>query len=110
MMSEQAQPSPALKPLKISCTSSDCDNGLHCFKATKKLKAAGQEGACRSCGVKLVDWERVRKKSLDDAQHTFAAMRQELIRHHFWHLEIDEKAKDPARRKGKVGLRSAVPK
>jgi hypothetical protein len=99
-----------LKPLKITCTSSDCENGLHCFKATKELKAAGQEGACRSCGAQLVDWKRVRSKNLDDAGHTFAAMKQELIRHYFWHVPIDQKAMGHARRKGKSGLRAAMPK
>lgn len=99
-----------LKPLKITCTSSDCESGLHCFKATKKLKAAGQEGACRSCGAQLVDWKRVRSKNPEDAGHTFVAMKQELIRHHFWHVPIDEKALDHARRKGKEGLRSATAK
>jgi hypothetical protein len=109
-MAQQTNTKSVLEPLKVTCTSSDCDNGLHCFKATKKLKAAGNEGACRSCGTKLVDWDRVRGKNLGDVEHTFAAMRLELIRHYFWHVEIDEKAHTHARRKGKIGLESAVRK
>ncbi|OWK37394.1 DUF4186 family protein [Fimbriiglobus ruber] len=110
-MSEQtAAGKPALKPLAIKCTSSKCEDGLHCFKATRKLKASGDEGACRSCGVKLVDWPRIRQLDPADAAHTLTAMRLELIRHHFWHVAIDEDAVVKARRKGKTGLEAAVPK
>jgi hypothetical protein len=35
-------------------------------------------------------------------------MRYELIRHHFWHIEIDEKAVLHARRKGINGMRIAA--
>lgn len=101
---------PALKPLDIKCTSSKCEDGLHCFKATKKLKAEGNEGACRSCGAKLVNWDRVRQKDPADANHTFETMRLELIRHHFWHTDVDDEAVRKARRKGRSGLATAVPK
>lgn len=99
-----------LKPLKISCTSSDCKNGLHCFLQTKKMAAESQEGRCRYCGAKLVDWNRVHKKNLTDVDYTFTALRYELIRHHYWHLEIDQKAVNHARRKGREGMRIAVEK
>src|SRR5262245_47618725 len=101
---------PALKPLDIKCTSSKCEDGLHCFKATRELKASGGAGACLSCGAKLVDWQRVRRQDPADAAHTFTTMRLELIRHHFWHVAIDEEAVGKARRKGKAGLEAAVPK
>ncbi len=61
---------PKLEPLDIKCTSSNCDQGLHCFRATRKMKARNEQGACRTCGKKLVDWERVRKRDLSDAAHT----------------------------------------
>jgi hypothetical protein len=67
-----------------------------------------QKGACRSCGTKLVDWGRVHKKNLKDADHTFRVLKLEMIRHHFWHKEIDEKAMNHARRKGKAGIRVAI--
>jgi uncharacterized heparinase superfamily protein len=87
-------------PLKVTCTSSDCDNNLHCFRATKQMKAVNQVGACRECGAKLVDWPRICEKDLTDASYTFTALKFEMIRHHFWHLEIDQKAVNYARRKG----------
>ncbi|MEY2414049.1 MAG: hypothetical protein QOD84_2655 [Acidobacteriaceae bacterium] len=97
-----------LKPLKITCTSTDCENGLHCFRVTKKMIENNAQGHCRSCGVSLVDWNRFRKLDLQDVAHTFAMLKLEMIRHHFWHLQIDPKAVKHARRKGKIGMRAAA--
>ena len=62
-----------LKPLKISCTSTDCDNNLHCFKSTQQMKRRNEQGRCRQCGADLVDWKRVHKRNLSDVNHTFDA-------------------------------------
>src|SRR2546422_1206979 len=97
-----------LKPLKISCTSSDCKNGLHSFQETRKMLAANQKGQCRSCGAELVDWNRVHKRDPADAAYTFAALKYELVRHHNWHKEIDQKAINHARRKGRAGMQEAA--
>ncbi len=99
-----------LEPLKVTCTTSDCGNDLHCFKATRKLRASGQAGSCRSCGVELVDWDRVHKQDAQDADYTFEAMRHEFIRHYFWHVDIDEKAFLHALRKGRSAFDEAVTK
>ncbi len=98
-----------LKPLKISCTSSKCDENLHCFLKSKKM-ADVDRGKCRSCGIDLIDWERVHKRELADANFTFEALKYELIRHHNWHKPIDELALNHARRKGRVGLRESARK
>jgi len=97
-----------LKPLKITCTSVDCGNGLHCFRQTQRLGACNQGGHCRACGVALIDWRRVHQRDPADAAYTFAALKYELIRHHFWHIEIDARAVNHARRKGTVGLHTAA--
>src|SRR5256885_7482495 len=86
-----------LKPLKIKCTSSNCGAGLHCFRQTKKMAETKQGGRCRYCGADLVDWKRVHRKDKQDADNTFRMLKYELIRHHFWHLEIDQKAVNHAR-------------
>lgn len=101
--------SDGLKPLKITCTKSECDKDLHCFLPTSKMKATGQR-MCRSCGAKLVDWKRVFQKDVNDAAYTFQALKYEWIRHDFWHREIDERAVAHARRKGWVGMRIAAEK
>ncbi len=107
-MQEKRSSIPRLQPLKITCTSSDCDNNLHCFKATRQMKAANEAGACRTCGAKLVNWGRVHEQEVSDAKHTFEALRFELIRHHFWHVEIDQKAINHALRKGLIRLEAAA--
>lgn len=97
-----------LQPLGITCTSTDCDNGLHCFRQTTKMRREGKRGMCRECGVSLVDWPRVKRRDLSDIDYTFAALQHELIRHHFWHTEIDQRAVNHARRKGRLGMRKAA--
>lgn len=98
-----------LAPLDIKCTRSDCKSDLHCFKKTRKM-TLDQVGQCRSCGTQLVDWERVQHRDIADATFTFAALKSEWIRHHFWHKAIDEGAEFHARRKGRTKLREAAGK
>lgn len=99
-----------LKPLKITCTSSDCENGLHCFRQTRKMMALNRQGQCRACGAELVDWKRVHKREPADVAYTFTALKYELIRHHFWHVAVDQRAENHARRKGKVEMQAATEK
>ena len=109
-MSATGQIKKRLKPLKITCKSADCNNGLHCFRVTKKMKIADQAGQCRYCGAKLVDWNRVYKRDVADAEYTFKALKYELWRHYYWHIEIDEKAVTHAHRKGKASMTEAAEK
>ena len=99
-----------LKPLKITCKSTDCEGGLHCFSQTKKMKIANQSGQCRYCDAKLIDVTRMSKRNLADVNYTFKALKYELWRHYYWHIEIDQKAINHARRKGKVTMRIAAEK
>jgi Domain of unknown function (DUF4186) len=94
-------------PLDIKCTSTDCDNDLHCFKQLKKM-TPDQRGKCRVCGADLVDWKRLHGRDKNDAAHTFAALQHELIRHHFFHRPVDDKALRHARRKGRIALGQAA--
>ena len=98
------------EPLGVKCTDSDCERGLHCFRQKQKRKerAAGRDGRCRACGVELIDWERVRSHDIADVEFVFASLKKEMIRHVFWHAEIDEKAVNHARRKGRRGIRAAA--
>jgi hypothetical protein len=94
-------------PLDIKCTSVDCENDLHCFKRLKKM-TLGESGRCRACGADLIDWKRLHRRDLDDAAHTFEALRHELIRHHFFHKTIDDAAVRHAQRKGRGKLKEAA--
>lgn len=94
-------------PLEIKCTSTDCDNDLHCFKQLKKM-TPDQRGKCRDCGADLVDWKRLHRRDKDDAEHTFEALQHELIRHHFFHRPVDDHAMRHAQRKGRDQLKEAA--
>jgi len=76
-----------LEPLKVTCTSSACDDGLHCFRQAKETgEQRVRGGRCRDCGVELIDFPRVQQRSLKDLEYTFRSLKYEMIRHHFWHL------------------------
>jgi Domain of unknown function (DUF4186) len=94
-------------PLDIKCTSTDCDNDLHCFKQLKKM-TQDQRGKCRACGADLVDWNRLHRRDKSDASYTFQALQHELIRHHFFHRTVDEDAKRHAQRKGRIALKDSA--
>lgn len=99
-----------LLPLKVTCTRTDCENDLHCYLATAKMVRDETAGRCRSCGIALVDWNRIYKRDLTDVAFTFETMRTEYIRHHFWHVEIDDSSLEHARKKGMIALMDDVPK
>jgi len=94
-------------PLDIKCTATDCKNDLHCFKQLKKMEP-DERGKCRECGADLVDWKRVHLRDKADAKHTFASLQHELIRHHFFHLPVDDQAMRHAQRKGRIKLKEAA--
>lgn len=96
-----------LEPLAITCTSTDCANDLHCFKQLKKMKPE-ERGKCRACRVDLINWDRVHNCRIEDAAYTFEMLQRELIRHHFFHVEIDDTAIRHAQRKGKAKLLAAA--
>lgn len=94
---------------RMTCTSTACDDNLHCFRQAKKRGEQHLEGGrCRDCGADLVDFPRVHKRDYSDVNYTWRSLKYELIRHHFWHLDIDVKAVNYARRKGKIGMRAAA--
>lgn len=93
-----------LQPLDISCTSTDCENGLHCFRQKRRLNGHTVAGKCRTCGAELVDWTRVHQRGIGDAKHTFEQLRREHFRHHYWHCAIDQRAINHARRMGRRRL------
>ncbi len=100
-----------LKPLKLKCTSSDCKNGHHSYRPTPKQKAANTVGQCRSCDeTPPFEWERLHKLDPEDLDYTIAALKNELIRQHYWTNEIPQQVENYARRKGVKGMEAAVEK
>ena len=94
-------------PLDITCTSADCKNDLHCFKQLKKMTPA-QRGTCRACGADLIDWKRIHLRDRADAAYTFSVLKYEMIRHHFFHKQVDDTAVRHAQRKGRIQLKEAT--
>ena len=77
------------EPLKITCTSSDCEADLHCFRPTR-WKTPDPHPTCRDCGADLVEWERLHQRDFADYPFLFEELPKELIRHHCWHMDIPE--------------------
>ena len=100
---------PILEPLKISCTNTDCENDLHCFRRSKRdKKAQTPAGACQSCGEQSIDWARIHQRDISDIDHTVSSLKREWIRNHFWEEPLTERAVNYALRKGTIKLRQAV--
>lgn len=88
-------------PLKLTCTKSDCKNGLHAYRPSKAMIKAGREGECLSCHQKLLDFSKTRERDLDNIEATFELLRTEYVRHWFWTAPIVEEAKERAVRNGR---------
>jgi hypothetical protein len=87
-------------PLKLTCTKTDCEKGLHALRPNKKMIADGTEGECLGCHQKILDFSSTRKRDLYDVQDTFALMKKEYVRHWFWTSPLNQHARDRAMRKG----------
>ena len=118
------------EPLGITCKSTKCKEGLHCFLDAPRNRRQAQDASsathtqqgngsvptepksrrCWKCGADLVDWNRVYKHNVQDAAYTFQCLKFETIRHHFWHIPIDQNAINHALRKGLIRMREAVEK
>lgn len=95
-----------LGPLDITCGSSKCEDNLHCFKTSlRAAKKFGSYGVCKVCGANLIDWKRVHQNDIKDAKFIFSSMKNELIRHVYWHTPIEKEAIDKAIKLGKKELR-----
>lgn len=96
---------------EITCGSTRCDKNLHCFRKIRpRIGETYRNIVCHECGANLIDWERIDKKDLKDIEYTFNSLRCEMIRHHFWHVDIDVKAINSARKKGLLIIREQVRK
>jgi len=96
-----------MPPLKVTCTSVDCEQNLHCFLRERGM-SPDAVGGCRACGAKLVDWARVQRRDPSDADFTFQALKHEKIRHHMWHVAIDQAALNLARKRGRRAMIARV--
>jgi hypothetical protein len=98
-----------LEDVPVRCGSSACDEGLHCFRLSKRVASTLGPGACKACGRSLISMSRVARRNLEDVNHTFAALQQEFIRHYFWHVPFGDKATNYATRLGRNKLETRIP-
>lgn len=100
----------AFTPLKVKCNDSDCETDRHAFGPNRRKKnwEEGYEGQCRTCGVKPVNWDRIKKRDLNDVDNVFAELQRELIRHVFFNAPFDKKSKAQAVKLGRQNLRAKV--
>lgn len=112
MIMSSHQTTGMLEPLKIACSTSDCARDLHCFKRDRRKKGERDKpyrnDRCVSCNIDLIDWKRLDKQNLSDVVYTAQALKIEWIRHHYWHVDIDEKAQINAREMGLAKLQEQV--
>jgi hypothetical protein len=96
-----------MPPLKITCTSVDCERNLHCFLKVRGMLVE-DHGSCRACGAKLVDWPRLHRRDPHDTKNTFISLKFETIRHHMWHVPFDEEALRKAHNQGRARLNADI--
>jgi len=95
---------------KVTCSSHDSAKNLHSFLKQRPRTESYRSEMCVACGAELIDWRRLDHHDLSDAAYTIEALGHELIRHHYWHAEFDQKALDDAFKRGTLGLALAAEK
>jgi hypothetical protein len=93
---------------KVTCTSTKCDEDLHCFRPKRAKPETLTGGKCHSCDVDLVDWELAHARDIDNVDALFAVMRKEFIREKFWSIPLDDSLKRSLSKKGRVYLLEKV--
>src|SRR5882724_7342609 len=101
--------------LKITCGSSDCENGRHTYNDpshTYKVRSGDrvhlESGVCKSCGAAAVDWTRVHRRDISDLEYTIESLKTEYIRWEFWNKSFNKTTLDNALRDGRGGIFAGV--
>jgi Domain of unknown function (DUF4186) len=102
---------PKFEPVKVKCTSTDCDNDKHCYRPKRgQWKDDGIRGECQSCGDTGVDMSVTRAMDANNPETIFQELGREFIRDHFLNKPIDERSKRQVKREGLSGIRARVRK
>ena len=99
---------PDLKPVKLTCTSSDCDNGRHAYRPGRGKWQELGPGVCQNCGDTSVDMTVTRARDGARPDVIFAELGREFIRDHFLNKPFDERARRLIRRDGVEGIKQRV--
>lgn len=93
---------------KVTCTSTKCEEDLHCFRPKRAKAATLTGGACHACQKEVIDWKLAHQRDIRQADALFAQMRNELIRYRFWNISLDDSYKRALYNRGKIELRDKV--
>ena len=103
-----------LVPLALQCAMSACKNGRHCLDHLRRPRKGDpmvHPGQCRDCGAMLFDLPGPGGRNYGDLEAIFetcSEQQSELIRAHYWHVQIDQWAYNQARRLGLNEVRQRV--
>lgn len=92
------------------CSQYKCEKDLHSFRRRRPGAESYRNGSCIGCGVNPIDWPRLDKRDINDVEYTFKSLNNELVRHYYLTVPIDQAAISSASRKGLSGLREWIPK
>ncbi|MBL1214680.1 MAG: DUF4186 family protein [Ignavibacteriae bacterium] len=101
-----------LSPLNVECSSTKCEDDLHCFsrymkKAEKKF---GRKGVCYNCGHDSIDWDRIHQNNINDSKYILESLNKELIRKIFTTIKIEKNMIEKAQNEGREKLRAEARK
>jgi hypothetical protein len=100
---------PTFEKVKITCSSSDCENGKHCYRPKRgQWEDESVRGRCQVCGDTSVDMSITRALDANDLDAIFAQLGRELIRDKFLNAPIDEKGEREIRTQRIDGLKARV--
>lgn len=97
---------PGVVPLKVACHWSSCQHGRHSLDHFRSSHR-GEPGTCADCGKRVVMLDPPTGRaelSAADVPAVISALKQELIRAHYWVAVIDLKAYNQAVRMGRDRL------
>jgi Domain of unknown function (DUF4186) len=101
--------------LKITCGTTDCDNGHHAFndpnheyKRRDKDRKFLQPGVCKACGVAPISWTAIHKRSTRDLDATIDALQLEWIRWRFWTVDFNSKTLENLAATSRVDLLAEI--
>jgi hypothetical protein len=103
-----------LVPLQLTCAMTACKHGRHCLdylRRPHKGDSPVQPGQCRDCGTNVAELPALggrRYGDVGELLETCSGQQSELIRAHYWHVQIDQWAYNQARRLGLREVRGRV--
>src|ERR1700680_3307143 len=91
------------KTLGIVCKRSECKSDLHCFRP-EPLYSPNPPGPCQECGIQLISWDQMYARESLNASQKFRLLKNEWIRHFFFHVPLTPRIEAYARQNGTCGL------